>query len=329
MKKSPMYPSIDALRDEFRRTDLRGPLWSWLYDVLGDFARIRLARYRPAIYSPSGVWDNDGISDLVNGFLMERGIERGAVQRALLAANDTVGAIRYLEAAFHRYAISERLRTVSSNIFGRLRDVLAGDARFYRVGNGRREVFGVAPAREKLPTLLAPDELSYAARYIPGDIRWFEYRTGDRLSPGITNEVLGRIAEAVMRGSDRLLSASQLMRLIRDRFGLIDDGATTSSIEVHASLSTKGPDPLEHALAADIASKALSRLTSRQRNVLRAWVSGDSQRSVREIAHELGISKSLVSKIQGEIGLAFRQLCVTGADERRQIFDAVASLLEA
>jgi hypothetical protein len=79
---------------------MEGWLWPWLTGVLMASAFIHLRpRYAAEVYSPTGVWDDEGIWQLVNDFLIDRGVDRGAIESALTVANTTAGVERYLEVA--------------------------------------------------------------------------------------------------------------------------------------------------------------------------------------------------------------------------------------
>lgn len=331
MSRAPSNLHIEELRQEFARNGLEGWLWSWLEQLLEVYVRARLkSRYRASLYSPSGEWDDVGIHDLVQGFIVDRVIEKGALFLGLQRADNTAGLVHYLERALHNYACSERVRTVNGNIYVRLAEVLASDGRLKRLsGIGGRAAYGLDAWSENPPAPVSSEDVQDAMKFFPADIKWRDYHGEDRHSPGLLNEDLARIAFHLIGGSERLFTVSQIMQLIRHWFDL-DSGAglVKTNLDVAAVLSSAEPSPLDVSVADDLAAQAVAQLNPDQRSVLRLMV-GDGSASVRELAAQLGKSKSFVSRQQQVIGALFRTLNVTDPGEQTQVMSAAARLLGA
>lgn len=330
MSALPTNPSIAELREEFLRNDVRGWLWAWLADALRVYVRTHIStRYKAALYSPTGVWDDAGITDVVTDFLLDRGIGKGAVLAALQRANNTAGVVRYLETAVHHFAISERVRTVSGNIFHRLADVLASDPELGRLGAlGSRPAYGDATWRAAPPPVLGEGDLREAQRHFPSDVGTTEYHHGARQSPGVASDDLRRIARALIRGTGRLMTAGQIMRSLEARFELRGDGSEPEEgLDAADRAGSLAATPLEETVAADLAERALGLLTPRQRQVLGLWVSANPPLTVREIGARISLGKSLVSEEQQAVAAVFRRLHLAGADEQTQVLAAVGRIL--
>jgi hypothetical protein len=330
MTQPPNNPTLDELRAEFEQHDVRGWLWPWLADVLSVYVRARLAtRYRASLYSPSGEWDADGVADLVSEFIVERGIKRGAVLAALQRAESTVGCASYLERSLHRFAISERVRTVAGNIYTRLRGVLDDDAVLRRLaGGGSRPAYGLHAWADEPPPVADDSDLRGADRHLPGDVEWVEYTTGERQSPGIAADDLRRIARALVEGTGKLITADQIMRIIEARYGLRRDVAAAVNVQAASDVAAEGAGPLQELVAEDLARRALGKLTGRQKDILCLMTGEHPPLSVRDIAARLNLSKSLVSKEQQAIAAVARQLRVTERAEQGQVLAALSRLLE-
>lgn len=331
MPLPPSSPTLDDLRAEFEARDVRGWIWSWLAEMLTAYVRGRLAtRYRGSLYSPSGVWDDDGTRDLVNEFIIERGLKRGAVLAAIQRAESAVGCVAYLERSFHRFAISERVRTVSGNIYTRLRAVLDDDAVIRRLaGIGPRAAYGRFDWADDPPAAATDLDLRTIERHLPADVRWIEYETGDRQSPGIGTDDLRRIARALVEGVGVLLTADQIMRVIEARFGLERDVPAPEGVEVASAVAVSANEPLQQLVAEELARRVLSGLTARQRDILRLMTGEYPPLTVRELGGRLGLSKSLVSNEQHAIADVVRRMHVADRHEQAQVLTAVGRLLGA
>jgi hypothetical protein len=327
---APARPTIVELRAEFKDRGMEGWLWPWLAAVLMASVIVQLRpRYAADVYSPTGEWDDEGMSELVVDFVLERGVKRGAIALALVKAESTAGVERYLEVALHRYAISERRRSVASNIYGRLVEVLETDATLRPLaGFGLRAAYGLDEWSDDPPMPVDGVMVHNARRFVPSDVRWAEYSTGSRRSPGLLSEDLRRIAHAVIRGSQGLWTADQIMDVIESRFNLeLEDPDRPIRDETVISLQMSPlPSALDDAVAQEIAQSAVERLSGRQRRILHLMAQ-DQSLGARAIAERLGRTKSLVNNEQHAIRRMFSELPLVGIEERMQVLTSVSSLL--
>ena len=321
-------PPISDLRREFVANGLQGYLWELISEALWLFGRTRIAtRYNPRIYSPTGSWDEEGLIDLVNDFIVHRGIEKGAILAALQQVDNTSGFVQYLESAFRNFAISQRVRTIADNLYRRLIDALADDPELVPLaGMGTRAAYGLATWQDDPPACLDEGEMQVAMRSFPRDVETLSYESDQRQSPLLAVGELRRIAHAVIGGIGKLVTARQLMLLIKMRYSI--DGSLD-----HASLETIGDPgslevhPLQDLIARELAEQLFRELTERQRAVLRSLMADDPPPSVREIAGRLGLSKSVVQRERDAIAEAIDSMELLTKDEQSQVLVAAAGLI--
>jgi hypothetical protein len=325
---SGLDPSIDELRTEFAENDVRGWIWLWLERHLHHYAAKRIrGRLSATMYSPSGEWDADGLSDLVSEFIIEKGIQRAAVAKALAAASDTEGALRYLRKAFKHFVISERPRSLTRNIFDRVRDVLDDQPDFMRLAGVPPGCFyGLADWEEDPPRPASDEQLKNAARFLPEDISWVSYTKGTRHSPGLASRDLERAIHSLFVGLGYLLSARQIMSVIEQRYQLRQEATLEHDV---GGLATVGSSPLEDVEATDLAERALKILSQRQRKIVRLMLDDPAAVTVRDVAAKLGLSKSTASTELRAIQGHFRDLGASTESIQKQILDLLGPLLRA
>jgi DNA-binding CsgD family transcriptional regulator len=286
-------------------------------------------RYNSEIYSPTGEWDEEGIWQLVIDFMIERGLGKGVITMALAKAESRAGVERYLEVALHRYAISERRRNVASNMYGRLVEVLETDATLRPLtGLGLRAAYGLDEWSDDPPPPIDAAAIRYAVRFIPQGIMWVEYKTGQRLSPGLRSGDLQRIAHALIEGTGALWMADQIMSVIELRFDLERDDPSRPVTDEAVLVRQPSPLPsaLESAVAEELARNAVESLSDRQRKILHL-MSQEPSLGTRDIANRLGLTKSLVNNEQHAIRRTFSELPVAGVEEQMQILASVSTVL--
>jgi hypothetical protein len=321
-------PPISDLRREFATNGLQGYLWELISNALWLFGKTRIAtRYNPRIYSPTGSWDEEGLIDLVNDFIVHRGIEKGAILRGLQQADNTSGFVYFLESSFRNFAISQRVRTIADNLYRRLIDALAEDPQLVPLaGMGTRAAYGLATWQNDPPACLDEGEMQVAMRSFPTDVETLSYESDQRHSPLLAVHELRRIAHAVITGIGKLVTARQLMLLIKMRYSI--DGSLD-----HASLDTIGDPgslelhPLQDLIARELAERLFRELTERQRAVLKSLMADDPPPSVREIAARLGLSKSVVQRERDAIAEAINSMELLNNDEQSQVLNAAAGLI--
>ena len=324
-------PTLEELRDEFRRNEMHGWLWPWLRQGLVDYIGRRIkGRYRPQVYSPTGNWDLEGCGDLANEFIVQRGIGKGAILRALLVATETQSLMAYLGRSLQRFVIAERPNSMSSNVFDRLRDALDQRPAFIRLGGvPPHSYYGLAEWEDD-PPLAATDEILIdASRYLPNKIEWVTYGSGSRQSPGISSNDLERIAHDLLQGTSHLMTSKQMMSIIKRRFALESESGDGDFASLDDLVIANESNPLEDVEAESLAERALSTFTLRQRNIVRLMLEEPEAISTRELAAKLRISKSTAASELQAIQSRFRLLGASSEKMQRQILEALWPRLKA
>lgn len=323
--------TIEQLRAEFAAHDLRGFLWPWLHEHLVVIARMRIvSRYSAAVYSPSGVWNDEALNDLAKDFILEQGIDQGAVAQALVRSSDIDALLAYVGVAFCNFIVDRRPRSTERNIFDRLRKTLESSPEFMHLaGLPPHRCFGLAEWRDDPRDPATDVDLESADRFIPEGVKWFTYDSTQRQSPGLSTADLEQTALAVICGIDRLVSAKQLMSVIRKRFVLdateVEWDDALEELQPHAHT----PSPLEHLAACETAATILERLTPRQREILFEQLKKGAEGGVRAVADSLGLGKSTVNNEIRRIAACFREAEITSEEQLRQVLDAIQAVPRA
>lgn len=317
--------TIEQLRAEFASHGVQGFLWQWLHEQLVHAARATIMpRYAAAFYSPAGEWTAEAIGDLANDFIANQGIDRGVIATGLARSSDTATLRAYLGRSFKNFVVDSPPRSTQRNIFERLRDVLDKSMSFMRLaGTPPRSYFGLAEWSDDHREPATELDLESAHRFIPGGVTWVAYESGERQSPGISSSDLERIALAVMQGTNRLVSAKQLMSVIKRRFVL-----DASEVEWDESKDQSAPDsstvsPLELIAAREAAERILEQLTSRQLDILFEQLNQGAAANVRSVAEALGLRKSTVGNEMRRIAACFRDADIAGEDQLYQVLEVI------
>ena len=323
--------TIEQLQAEFAERHLEGFLWSWLREQLLRVARTSIvSRYNPAVYSPTGVWNDEALSDLANDFIIEQGIGQGAFLKALAQSPDIEALLAYVGRSFRNYIVDQRPRSTERNVFERLRDLLDSSPDFMRLaGTPPNSFFGLAEWSDAAPEPATDEDMASAHRFIPEGVEWVAYESGQRQSPGLSSADLQRTALAVMRGMNRLVSARQLMSLIKRRFVLDASEVEWDDASDELSLHARTDSPLDLVAARELAEIVHGNLTPRQRDILFEQLKQGTEANVRSISAALGIGKSTVSNEMQRILACFRDVDVTGEQQLQQVLEAIGSLRRA
>ncbi len=320
--------TIEQLRAEFAVHDLQRFLWPWLHEHLVVIAQTRIvSRYSAAVYSPTGVWNDEALNDLAKDFILDQGIDQGAVAQALVRSSDIETLLAYIGRSFRNFIVDRRPRSTERNIFDRLRQTLDTSPEFIHLaGLPPHRYFGLAEWRDAPRDLATDLDLDSAHRLIPEGVNWVAYDSTQRQSPGLSTADLERTALAVIRVIDRLVSAKQLMSVIKKRFVLdaaeVEWDDAVQGLQPHA----RTPSPLEHLAACETAATILERLTPRQREVLFEQLKQGAEAGVRSVAESLGFGKSTVGNEIQRIAARFREAEITSEEQLRQVLDAMQAV---
>lgn len=322
-----MRISDRATIEELRAAD-EGDVWEYFVKPRLEATAIgRLSRRYARV-------NIDCLDDLLSDFWLKRpGIVATALK--LTSVND---ATRYLSKALHNFAGSygdTKLDRQAHNIYRRLNKVLQLTHTFSWFGGvGRAMQFGLREW-DVTPECLPPEYVTDAVRFLPVDVRLLKYASDGRESPGIGSADLIRIVRALMCGTERIMTAPQIMQIVERRWPLrVMESSLESETEpsLHRGGASTPPLPLRDFLAESLAQKIIAALSERQRAIL-TLLSGPQYSSLREIAKALAdegfvqTTKGTVSNELDRIELIFLALRVTSAEERLQVLSHVAELL--
>lgn len=323
--------TIEELGAEFAERQLQGFLWPWLHEQLVHLARTGVgSRYNATVYSPNGLWNDEAFGDLANDFIVEQGIGHGAIFKALAQSPDTESLLRYLGRSLKNFIVDQRPRSTERNVFDRLRDTLDSSPDFMRLaGMPPNSFFGLAEWSSSAPEPATDEEMASAHRFIPEDVEWVAYDSGQRQSPGLSSADLHRTALAVMRGMSRLVSVRQLMSLFKRRFVLNASEVDWDDAMHEVSLHAHADSPLDLMAARELAEIVHGRLTARQRAILFEQLKQGAHACSRSIAEALGLGKSTVHNEMQRILACFREVDVTGEQQLQQVLEAIESIREA
>ena len=330
MTPVPNPPSVADLRVELDQNGFRGWVWPWAQQKLRGFIRERLVRrYPPGVYSPTGRWDAEGISDLANDFLADR--RRGdALRRAIHSAVSIQAVVKWLETACFNYMIEERGGTPEANVYGRLRDTLGSDPELRGlVSVGAGSAYGDAAWEGEHPRRATEEDFSAAERYLPDVLPRVEYTRGKRQSPVLATTTLREIARSIIRGTGLLFTAGQIMAVLKRRIDFGSLTAVENGTAQLAVISDPIPNPLEQAVAVEMATQLIGTLSARQKHVLWLLASDTERGAMDRIATEVGCSRTVAWEERKQIQHAALALRVSGAWEADQVLAAALKLLEA
>lgn len=320
--------TIEQLRAEFATHGVHGFLWEWLHDQLVHAARAIIApRYAAAFYSPTGAWTAEAFGDLANDFIVAQAIDRGVLAKGLVRSSDTAALLAYLGHCFKNFVVDQPPKSTQRNIFDRLRDLLDSSLAFMRLaGTPPHSYFGPAEWSDDHREPATDLDLEAAPRFIPDDVTWVAYESGQRQSPGISSVDLERIALAVMQGTNRLVSAKQLMSVIRRRFVLDASEVEWDESNYQTTAHSPSASPLERIAAQETAQHVLGQLTLRQRKILFEQLKQGADANVRSVSEALGIGKSTVGNEMQRIASCFRDADIAGEDQRYQVLEVIRVL---
>lgn len=284
----------------------------------------------PPMYSPTGSWDEDAEEEVFAGWIESRLVGTGQLAALLQQTGTERSFVRLGELYLRRHLINRLERTHATNLFDRLRALLAEDSRTFEVlvpstreqdvvwtlgaGGGRAESGAVFEGGE--------DRLLSLAWGL-GEFETVRFRDDARkLSHVLERDELIRFVVGLMQAAGAGLTLAQLVRVIARRFDL--DPVTVESIGQEAAEVPGSDDVIEAVAAQQIAVAALAELTSRQVDVLSGQL---QEHSVREIAGELSVSVGTVAAEQRAIATVLSRLSDPDGDSRRELLNALGDLL--
>lgn len=273
-------------------------------------AAVARARRFPAPEGHAG-WTADAVVETAHDWLSSDRAQRQVAEIALLAVDDD-DLLRLLQQRLLNFLRDRGRATARGALIRRLREVLAGDARFAQVPAGVPGA-GNAMLAEDLAGGRAgrvfggrDSDLVAAAWRTPG-VRLVRWRADARREgPFADGSSLAAVCEQVLRAADGSLRVADLAGVVGQRFGLRELPAvvTVEDVDAAPAVSAAAAAGAPDGDVDDAARWVLGQLSSRERKVLALLGS-----PVRTIADRLGMSKSsAATHAQRVAGLLRRML---------------------
>ena len=288
---------LDLLRAEFRQRRIGPALYALLGRIVAGVAPV----YPPAIYAPSGTWDQASITDLLHDWIGTR-LLRGDLEAMLASAASMQSLRAQLAASLRQLVINGRQRDSAINLYLRTVDLLRDDEAFRTVGEGTpaHRQWTVAADPRSEPSTMTLNAL-IAVAYVLSDMELKVIRYGAhslKSSPILRAGELKRFVEHLLAGAQGTLDATRIAEVQQHRFSLLRQPAAQLAVELDS-----GQPPVElQVLAADAAEAVLRGLRVEDIEAIRAleqagWV-------VSRAAEMLDCSQGRISAARDRVAAA-------------------------
>ena len=309
-------------------------------EALQTVRRVAISRRYPPDYSPTGSWDDHGLRELADDWIVDKLLRRGHLAHLLQANTTMAGLRRGLEWSFTDFLIGRKKRTVLDNLFGRAYRLLEADERFRVAADAPKKAtrcWALAAWDSCPEPYQGPDDPLIAAGLRLRDYAQIRYR-GDarKLSPVLSDPDLARFLAALLAEVGLPVSLGQIMLVIKYRFGLLAD--ETTSLEEPAAddgeghtlargdfIPASGETPEAALLLDEAAQEIVVEMSDRQRECLLAYARGETY---AEAAARLGCSTSTVEKNAKDAVRLLRDR-VGGETDVEPLFSRVLEMLDA
>jgi hypothetical protein len=249
---------IASLRNEYNLVGL-GP---GLHALLERIVLSTVHLYPAAEYSPDGTWERAACEDILNDWVFERLMTRGDLA-VMLGSAETVPQFRAAcTTSLRQFLVNRRRRSIASNLFKRIRDMLTADKAFSAVHPSTQAGdirWTVSEAPVVQPSALPRGELLRIANKLSDDelqvIRYGPF--SQKLSPILRKPQLKVFLTHLLKNSKGSLSLSVILDVIRFRFMLV--AVSEQSLLDDVSDEASGSDTVSHRLAAESIAMRLSR----------------------------------------------------------------------
>ena len=326
---------LSLLKEECAAIGVGEEIYSEIRNII--HAAVRGGNY-PTMYSPTGMWNEEGFYTLANDFIVEKLLKRGYLAY-LLQANTSIRAFRNsVESVFLRFLISKKKRTVLDNLFRRVYLILSGDSRFKCFITSTKKAnsqWGLS-AWDNKEVFNSREEDLIKVGLALGRFKIIEYRLDARkISHIISNKELADYVYNLVASVGSLLNLSQILTVLKYRFNLLE--VTEVSMEEPVSMDEEGnvltvgdtlatPEPSIPALETDESAKeALLLLSPRQKQILSKFQ--EPEATLSSIGENVGCSKSTVDNELRRISSNIAQV----ADDNEQahaIYKRIVEILE-
>ncbi|MDQ6768882.1 MAG: hypothetical protein M3Z54_02720 [Gemmatimonadota bacterium] len=281
---------IAILRDEYSRVGVGRALQR----LLGRIVLSTVQLYPPAEYSPDGTWESAACEDVLNDWVFERLLTRGDLA-VMLGSTETVQQLRAAcTTSLRQFLTNRRRRSIASNLYKRIRDMLVTDKVFIVVQpsmNPADTTWTVADAPAAELSGLSPRELMRVAnRLSDEDLQVVHYGPfSQKLSPILRKPRLKLFLTHLLKNSEGALPISAILDVFRFRFMLVD--ATEQSLTDDVPDEYSDPtDAVSNHIAAE---SVVMRLNSHEVHVIREYFRQEGH--VRQTSHDVGIAEDGIS----------------------------------
>ena len=298
-----------------------------LSELRGVVNRLVLFGNLPPMYSPTGKWDEDAQEEVFADWIEARLVGTGQLAAMMHQTGSVNSFARLAELYLRRHLINRLDRNHATNLFGRLRTLLAEATDTFKVL--------VPSSREQDVVWTLNSEHAASGPYENGDDRLLSlaWGLGDfetvrfredarKLSHVLERDELIRFVSGLMESAQGGLTLAQIVSVIVRRFDL--EPAQIEGLGDDAHEVAAVSDVVEDVAAGQFAAAALAELTARQVEILRAQL-GDQ--SVRAIAEELRISVGTVAAEQKRIAAVLSRLSDPDRESRTLLLNALRDLL--
>jgi hypothetical protein len=280
----------------------------------------RLVRFGglPPIYSPTGQWDAEAEADVLGDWITYRLLGSNQLAAMLHQAATPGSFARLGELYLRRHLINRLARNQASNLYGRVRDLLAEDDFEPAAAADHFQLAG-HPAEPWLGT----DQQLLGVAWRLGHFEVVRYRDdAKKLSPVLETPDLRRFVVGLLAETGAALTLAHVVRALVMRFDLQSPG--TTPLEDVVELVPGSTDVVEEVSATRAARVVLAELSARQVAILRCSL---DDMTVRETAAEVAASVGTVSAEQRSIAAVLAQISDEQGASRGRLLNALRDSL--
>lgn len=279
-----MTATLEQLRAE-HRSHFIGPE---LMALLGRIASAT-ARTYPTSYSDAGVWNEDAVADVLQGWVAERLFGRRDLTNLLAGARSVASLRAGLTRSLQQYLTNNRERDSATNLYTRTVKLLKDDPDFSRVGSAPKaheQLWALADQSLSGPSSASLKQRLEAAAVLSDDdldvVRYGPFSL--KSSPVLREPALKRFVSHLL-ASLGALTPADIMEIMRRRFALVEP----AQLELTEDIVAASPDPYDLATQRVIARSIVSRTNEADAQLLSAL---GSTADIREAAKLAGCSAS-------------------------------------
>jgi hypothetical protein len=281
----------------------------------------------PPMYSPTGKWDEDAQEEVFADWAQARLIGGGQLAALMHQTGTAKSFGRLAELYLRRHLINRLDRTHATNLFGRLRTLLAQETTIFAVliASAREQDVVWTLAGEGAPDTVyaAGEDRLLSLAWALGEFQTVRFREdAKKLSHVLEHDELTRFVSALIAAAEGGLTLAQIVRTIVARFDL--EPAQLEDLGEEAEEVAADGDVVEAVTAAQLAAGVLAELTARQVDILAAQLQHEPVRAIAETIH---VSVGTVSSEQQRIAAILSRVSDPDHDGRAALLNALRDLL--